>query len=350
MTKPLKVGADDFVASGRGADLATIPRTGPGSAQPVELHALLGKTYDEPPAIIGGGIIPRGSLIILGGPPKRGKSLLALQQVLARTLGWPWLGFPTTPGRSLVIQAEIPERELQLRLRAMQAALAAPIPAGAVHFVTDRRLRLDRPDGLRTVRHLIEGLEPDLVQIDPLARFLSGDENSTREMGRLVAGLDELIQAHGVAVEVVHHTAKPSADAAREGGQRLRGSSALFAAADSVLLLDRDGADRFRLAFELRHGREPEPLLLHRTEALWLEPAGPPDELRKVAAIVARLPHRYGRLLDAIGADLGVKTRTAEALVARCKKAGLIAVEAGEYRTTASYRNNPVAVAESPNE
>jgi hypothetical protein len=281
---------------------------------------------------------------VLGGPPKRGKSLLALQQALARSLGQPWLGFSTTPGVTLVLQAEIPERELQARARIMQAAATAPVPSGLVHFVTHRGLRLDRRENLRTIQTLIETLKPDLMQVDPLARFFTGDENSSRDVGRLIGSLDELIQAYSLAIELVHHTAKPSADDLRAGGLRLRGSSALFAAADSVLILDRSAEGLFRLTFELRHGREPEPMLLKRSEHLWLEPSGPPDDLLQVAGIVQRLPLRYRQLLEAIQADFEVKERTAEGLLARTRKAGLIAVEEGFYHTTANYRNGNAAV------
>lgn len=339
-----KVGADDFIASGRGADVSRQPRTALGQTAPVELHALLERTYPAEQAIVAGGVVVREGLHVTGGPPKRGKSLLGLQKVLSRAAGVPWLGFSTTPGLSLVLQAEIPEPELQARARLMRTPLTAPVPTDAVFFVTNRGLRLDRRDDLRVIRTLIEGLRPDYVQIDPLARFFSGDENSSRDVGRLVGSLDELIQTYHLAIELVHHTSKPSADDGRAGGLRLRGSSALFAAVDAALVLDRTADGLFKLSFELRHGREPEPMLLRRTEHLWLEPAGPPEDLLHVAEIVARLPLRYGQLLAAIQADLEVKKRTAEALVARSKKAGLIAVEGGEYRTTANYRKEPVAV------
>jgi hypothetical protein len=339
-----KVGADDYVAAGRGADLTQQPRAPLGTVHPVEFHALLARTYHEPAAIIGGGVIPRQGLVVLGGPPKRGKSLLALQQALARSVGAPWLGFTTTPGVTLTLQAEIPERELQTRTRVMQTAAPA-VPAGLVHFVTHRGLRLDRRGDLRSVRTLIETLKPDLVQIDPLARFFTGDENSSRDVGRLIGSLDELIQAYAIAIELVHHTAKPSSDDPRSGGLRLRGSTALFAAADSVLLLDRTTDGLFRLALELRHGAEPEPLLLRRTDALWLEPSGPPERLLQVAGIVEKLPLGYTALVGAIQADLEVKERAAQGLVAAARKAGLIVVEAGSYRTTANYRNGNAAVA-----
>jgi hypothetical protein len=338
-----KVGADDYVAAGRGEDLPTLPRTPLGRVQPVEANALLARTYHEPPAIIAGGLIPRQGLAIVGGPPKRNKSFTILQQAICRSLGWPWLGFATSPGCTVSFNAEVPERETQLRLRTMLGALAAPLPVGALHFVTDRGIRLDQRDGLRTFRTVIETLKPDLVQIDPLARFMSGDENSTREMGRLVGGLDELIQTYGLAVEIVHHTAKPSNDDPRDGGHRLRGSSSLFAAADSVLILDRAGDGVFKLSFELRHDKEPEPILLRRTEHLWLERSGPPADLLQVAAIVERLPLRYSQLLGAIQADMDVRERTAQSLIARAKRAGLLSVDDGIYRPS-GHRNGHDAV------
>src|SRR6266705_1736801 len=129
MTTAAKIGADDFVASGRGADLAQQPRAPLGTVHPVELHALLARTYPQPPAIIGGGVMPRQRLVVLGGPPKRGKSLLALQQAFARSVAAPWLGFSTTSGVTLMLQAEIPELELQTRARIMQSTADA-VPPG----------------------------------------------------------------------------------------------------------------------------------------------------------------------------------------------------------------------------
>jgi hypothetical protein len=117
---------------------------------------------------------------------------------------------------------------------------------------------------------------------------MSGDENSTRDMGRVVAALDSLVEAYGVAILLVHHTGKPR-EAERAGGERLRGSSALFGAVDSVLLLDKVDAEHLRLTLELRHGPELEPRTLRRTPGLWLLPSGPPPELLATAAIVDTL-------------------------------------------------------------
>src|SRR6266508_2465924 len=226
-----KVGLDDYLITHSVEALCAI--------EPVEIHhprartgpvvldvaELLRKEFHEPPAIVGGGILPRQGLAISGGPPKVGKTALVLNKALCRSLGRPWLGFPTEPGRTLVIQAEIPERELQTRVRLMADELGAPVPDRRLFFVTHRGLRLDRSDGLQACRRLVEQTRGDWLILDPLARFFAGEENSAREVGRLVGALDALIQDLGVAIELVHHTAKPSAADPREGGLRLRGSS-----------------------------------------------------------------------------------------------------------------------------
>ena len=347
-----KVGLDDYLLTHSVEALCAIEpieihhpalRIGP---EAIEVHDLLRREYAEPPALVGGGILPRQALGFIGGPPKVGKSSLALNLALRRTLGLPWLGFETTPGRVLVLQAEIPERELQGRLRLMLQDLGGDPPARRLFLATYRGLKLDRMEGLKACRRLVEALHPDLLILDPLARFYSGDENSAREVGRLVGALDELIQSLGLAVMVVHHTAKPSMTDPREGGLRLRGSSALFAAADSVLVLDKTEGGLFKLGFELRHGKEPEPMLLQRTDRLWFIPAGPPEDLLAVAALIQETGLRYRQLVQAIQASEGVSKATAERLLKRAKEAGLLALIDGEYHGALTPSRRPHAAGE----
>jgi len=115
----------------------------------------------------------------------------------------------------------------------------------------------------------------------------------------------------------------------------------LFAAVDSMLLLDRDG-DAFKLAFELRHGREPEPMRLTRTERLWFVPARPPEDLLPVAETVRLLALKYGRLIEALVSDLKVSERTAARMVDRAKKAGLIVkTDDGRYEAANHCQPHP---------
>jgi DNA-binding transcriptional ArsR family regulator len=69
---------------------------------------------------------------------------------------------------------------------------------------------------------------PTLVIVDTLARCFVGDENSTKDMGEFIQGIDTIKRKTEATVLVVHHTGK---DSSREA----RGSSALLAAADTMI-------------------------------------------------------------------------------------------------------------------
>jgi AAA domain len=312
----------------------------------VDAADLMGRTFPDEPALVGGGLILPRTVCINGGPAKRGKSILLLNREICRALARPFLGFTTTPGRTLYIQSEIPERQLQQRLALMLAEgpELEPIDPEALRghllTVTKRGLFIDEPDGYDIVRSLIEKTAPDLVSIDPLARFMTGDENSSRDMGRIINSLDRLVEQYQIAIELTHHTGKQSASEPRQGGQRLRGSSALFGAADTVSILDFNLQDAtWLLTFELRHAGEPPPMRLQRTSNLWFTGAGPSERLLEVSRLVADIPMRWGTLKGAVMADTKCSERTAERLIRDAKKAALIwQGDDGSYRQAAAYR------------
>lgn len=295
---------------------------------------------NEPPALVGGGLIVPRAFVVNGGPAKRGKSLVVLNREICRAIGRPFLGFPTTPGRTLYVQAEIPEPQLKQRLVLMLSEaptvgrLDGECLRGRLLTVTRRGLFIDELAGYDALRRLIEQTQPDLVSLDPLARFMTGEENSARDVGRLINSLDRLIQEYRIAIELTHHAGKSAAGDPRQGGQRLRGSSALFGAADTVTMLDRT-QESWTLSFELRHAEEPPPMTLQRSPALWFTTAGPPEKLLAVAEHVRLIPLRYSTLTGAIVSESKCSPATAERLVRDAKKAGLVWQDHdGLYRAT----------------
>jgi hypothetical protein len=191
---------------------------------------------------------------------------------------------------------------------------------------SDRQAPLDTPEGQTRIRQLLAQHRPDLLIIDPLARFMTGDENRAQDMNQVVRFLDELIQTLHLTVVLVHHTGKTTATE-REGGQRLRGSSVLFAAADTVLMLDRIHGDHV-LGFQLRHAADPAPLTLTPRGDLWLEP-GISERLSAVVRLATDV--RYSVLRDAVMADLKVSKATATRLIADAKRSRLIQQVSGRY-------------------
>ena len=76
----------------------------------------------------------------------------------------------------------------------------------------------------------------DLVVSDTLARVMAGgNENTAEDMGKLVINCDRVRHATGAHVMVIHHSGKNAAAGAR-------GSSALRAATDTEIEIEKNGA------------------------------------------------------------------------------------------------------------
>lgn len=93
------------------------------------------------------------------------------------------------------------------------------------------------------------GIRPVMIWLDTLARtFGTGDENSQKDMNAYVNGVDRLRDHFGAVVGIVHHTGKDS-------DRGLRGSSALYAAMDTVIKTDRKG-NTLTLKNQQPHGKQ----------------------------------------------------------------------------------------------
>jgi len=100
---------------------------------------------------------------------------------------------------------------------------------------------------------------PDLVVLDTLARNFSGDENSSKEMGAFVEGVEQLRRDNECAVWVLHH-----ANVSQEN-KRERGSAALRAASFGMYRCSnprkmRDGASIEFECDRLKDGNPPDPV------------------------------------------------------------------------------------------
>ena len=73
------------------------------------------------------GLVPSGTVTLLGGDGGTGKSLVALQLATCTALGRSWLGLSVSSGKALFISAEDDEKELHRRI----------VDIGGLHRVAD---------------------------------------------------------------------------------------------------------------------------------------------------------------------------------------------------------------------
>jgi hypothetical protein len=180
------------------------------------------------------GVLNRDTLGLLVGPSGVGKSLVALAWALAIATGLPWLGHRVRKGRVLYLASE-GRAGLHSRISAWSAGLKTDIPNDGF-MVYSGPIDLADESFVDEVVAIVAKRNIDFIIDDTLNRSMGGlEENSATAMSIIVASLDRIRQANpGVCVLVVHHTG--------HNGAGPRGSTALYAAMDTVLTLSGDSS------------------------------------------------------------------------------------------------------------
>lgn len=217
------------------------------SALPHELPALSRSRLAALPGVepLLAGTLDRESIALLAGPTSAGKSLLALSWACSVATGVPWADRQVAaPGRVVFVAGE-GAPGLPVRLHAWEQAHGVPVDDAALTVVPSPVNLLD-PGAVDALCRLVAGAR--LVIIDPWARCLGGaDENAPQDAARAIDALDRLRAAGDRPAVLVLHAFGRAA--------RVRGSSALDAAADTVhhpLAGRADGAELQRT--KRRHG------------------------------------------------------------------------------------------------
>ena len=80
-----------------------------------------------PPELIEG-VLHQGSKLVFGGGSKSFKTWSLLQLAISVATGQEWLGFPTTAGRVLYLNFELPDFSIEKRIRDISFALGVDVP------------------------------------------------------------------------------------------------------------------------------------------------------------------------------------------------------------------------------
>lgn len=191
-----------------------------------------------PPQWIFHELLQKNSTALLYGPSNLGKSFVALEMLFALATGRDDVFKPMCKGRALYITGE-GVAGLSIRLLAWERARLTILPERSVAFVGTAVQIADpkaRRQFITAIRKEFGDELPDLIIFDTLARCAVGlDENSAKDMGILVEGLEQIRQDLKCSVLLVHHSTK--SDPKTE-----RGSGVVFGAVDTALALVQDGA------------------------------------------------------------------------------------------------------------
>jgi hypothetical protein len=278
-------------------------------------------------------LLPVG-LSVLAGKPKKGKSLFALNILLAITCRTPALGNISVAKGGSAIYLALEDTKLRLQKRIARMLKGRDV-TDSLYLATEFP---KMPEGLTRLENEIQKYRDlRLVVIDTWGRFRPWDKNqrtdpydvSVSDAGKLKA----LADRYGIAILLIHHMRKTGSEDIID---TVYGSVGLTATADGVLALVRKGQPEAVLHVS---GRDVEPqeiaLKLDASTLTW-ESMGDASLVQSTAnrqAIIdAILNNEAPMTAQEIKQATGLKLSYINATVQRMAKQGaLVKIERGRY-------------------
>jgi hypothetical protein len=193
------------------------------------------------------GVLPRTGLGCIFGPPGSGKSFAAVDLALTVASAGHFCGACVSGGPVIYVAPE-DDHGIQVRF---QAAVRARSRGQAPIRVVPAALNLTSPDHAEALYAAITAQGcPSLVLIDTLASATPGtDENSGKDMGKVIAFCQEVVRSTRCLLLLVHHAGK-------SGGKGPRGWSGLSGAFDVEWEVERDGDERAVRVSKLKNAQD----------------------------------------------------------------------------------------------
>lgn len=249
----------DEIAARVGDALATI-RSNTGRFRPIDdiaVQDLPGLEY------LVEGMIPRGGLAAIYGPPGCAKSFVALGLACSARTGHPWLGRAIIGSGPVVYIAAEGASGLRQRLEAWKSAHGYGVRERlGVQFVRNAANLLDRRECAELLADMRDVAQnASLIVIDTLHRSMpGGDENSAKDVGLVIENADRIRKETGATVLLVHHSRKDS--------DVERGSTSLRGAVDTLMFVKADGDSRVLSCEKQKDAAEFEPITFRLVRTL----------------------------------------------------------------------------------
>jgi hypothetical protein len=165
---------------------------------------------DHSSYLLGNRLLRRGETAALVGPSGLGKSTTAVQMAMQWSAGLPALELvPLSPMRVVMVQGENDEAEMCMLTSGIIAA--AGFTPEQIEKVEENFVMAEVTSGEKLTAMLKEYVvehDADLVILDPLFVYYSGEINSASSLGQFLRGMALEFKELDVAVLFVHHTAK----------------------------------------------------------------------------------------------------------------------------------------------
>jgi len=196
---------------------------------------LLSKDFPDP-VFITDKLIPMEGIMVVAGDPNSFKSWLMLWIIKAVALGDKL--FPNEQGTDffktlatpiLWVDEEVISKEIARRWKKL-----SPPKGTNVNFMASQGFRLDNAQDRTKLLKQAKDKGVGLIVFDSLRSIHSYNENNSQEAQAIINHLHEFTRA-GITIMCSHHQRKEARFSSKDPGQRLRGSTALWAGFNSTL-------------------------------------------------------------------------------------------------------------------
>lgn len=293
----------DWLAShGPPIDVEATPFGEPEPPNRLREHLYWGRQVGKIPQAdpLVGGYIDKNSLTVLFAPSGAGKTFLALDIACCVATGIDWHGAATDKGPVLYLYLEGAQKAVDRLDAWLLAHPSTPEPESNLAFMTAHDFNMYSPSrgeqvaplnrDLPDVLELIEEIKPSLIVIDTYAVATTGaDENRAEHVNVIVQHLKTMKAASSAALLVVHHPGK-------DESKGMRGSNALFGAADAVYSVSSASADEITMV-STKHKDKPTG---QDVKHFRLERFGPSVAVTSRAAVKLTKPANSGVALEAL--------------------------------------------------
>lgn len=154
-------------------------------------------------------LVPKGKMIIYGRWGSY-KSMLSLDLGMKAPWGKNWLGYPTAGFGVYYLQIEVTNFMMQDRvITYMRGNNILPPARFRISTQPWYKIEYDKQNllGLELQQH-----KPDLLIIDPVTKAMAGDLTNNVDAQRVCDILDTISERYNVAICLIGHIRKPSAD------------------------------------------------------------------------------------------------------------------------------------------
>lgn len=196
---------------------------------------------DEPMWLIDELIPAQGLTLITGRPKMSKKSSVAMLCSMAMGSGKPISEIrPTGITKNLYLQFEGPPKAAAMQYKALERGAGLRLENCVGSYMSHgERFFLDDTRSIKELAAWVVHNDVRCVFIDTLARSFLGDENSSRDIGAAMRGIEKLRDLR-CAVVLVHHLRKSDRGPMRleeflDPDMGMRGSSALCGAYDQII-------------------------------------------------------------------------------------------------------------------